>query len=540
MLAPDQECTLTILQTSDLHGSIFPHSYANHEPKELGLAKLAARIREEKQRADQLLVIDCGDLIQGTPLAYHHARISHEQPNPMILCLNELGYDAAIPGNHEFNYGLPFLQKAMSESRFPWLCANLTDADGKPFFGRAYTVKRFANGLAIGIIGLTTSYIPHWENPAHIAGIQFRDPVETARYWVRFLREEEAVDVVVVAYHGGLERDAETGEPTEPLTTENQGYELCASVEGIDVLLTGHQHRMLAATVHGVAIVQPGHEGRMAGKVVLNLRAKESRWEIRKKQVSLLSAEGVQPDASLLELAADYEAETQQWLDQPIGRIEGNMRITDPLAARLQEHPFIEFINRVQIEMSGAAISSTALFDNAAAGFAENVTMRDIVSNYIYPNTLKVLRVTGQDIKDALEQTAGYFDLDETGEIVVSPRFLAPKPQHYNYDMWEGIEYRINVAKPLGQRIEFLTQEHEPLEMAAEYEVVMNHYRAGGGGNYTMFQHKPVVRELAIEIAELLATYLLERKVVKATVNANWSVVAIGGQGSGAADQSGQ
>ncbi|CAM3368033.1 MULTISPECIES: bifunctional UDP-sugar hydrolase/5'-nucleotidase [Brevibacillus] len=517
--------TLTVLQTSDVHGSIYPFSYADHAPREIGIAKLASLIKKEREKSEHLLLIDSGDLIQGTPLAYHHARICPEKPNPMIRCLNQLGYDAAVLGNHEFNYGMPFLQKAIAESRFSWFSANLTDSTGNPFFGDAYWIKHFPSGLKVGVLGLTTAYIPNWEHPEHIAGICFHDPVQTARKWVPVLREQEKVDIVVVAYHGGLEKDEKTGEATEALTKENQGYELCEAVEGIDVLLTGHQHRKLAATICGVSVVQPGHEGRALGKVMLTLQACETGWEVVDKQAQLVSVEGVEPDPDIIELAAEYEGQTQMWLDQPIGYIEGDMRIVDSMAVRLKEHPFIEWINRVQMEVSGAAISNTALFDNASAGLPESVTMRDIVSNYIYPNTLKVLRVTGQDIKDALEQSAAYFALDENGQIVVSPDFLYPKPQHYNYDMWEGICYQIHVAKPIGHRIVGLTYDGMPLDREAKYEVVMNHYRAGGGGNYAMFQGKPVVREITTEVAELLAAYMLEHGALQAKVNHNWSVV---------------
>ncbi|WP_103104936.1 bifunctional metallophosphatase/5'-nucleotidase [Brevibacillus reuszeri] len=519
------KCALTILQTSDLHGSIYPLSYAANEPRDVGFAKIATLIKAQREQAEHLLVIDNGDLIQGTPLAYHHARLHHTAANPMVLCLNELSYDAAIIGNHEFNYGLPFLHKAIGESHFPWLSANLTNAAGDPFFGKPYMIKTFESGLIVGVLGLTTPYIPNWEQPENIAGIHFHDPVETARKWVRVMREEEKADVVIVAYHGGLERDPETGEPTEVLTKENQGYELCTEVSGIDVLLTGHQHRTIVSRVNGVCVVQPGNEGRVLGKVQLSLQQEDAGWKVIGGDARLLSVEGVEADTSILEMAAPYEERTQRWLDQPIGRFTGDMRITDPMAVRLKDHAFVEFINHVQMEISGASISNTALFDNTSAGFPENVTMRDIVSNYIYPNTLVVLRIKGKDIRAALEQGAEYFEVDDKGEIVVSPAFLLPKPQHYNYDMWEGIEYLIDVARPIGQRVVRLTRNGAPLDMEADYDVVMNNYRAGGGGNYTMFQKKPVVKEIATDVSELLATYILEKKVVEATVNGNWEVV---------------
>ncbi|AEI45387.1 bifunctional metallophosphatase/5'-nucleotidase [Paenibacillus mucilaginosus] len=524
-----QKITITILETSDIHGHILPIQYANHNETETGLAKIATLIRREREAADALLLVDNGDLIQGTPFAYHHAKLGREQPNPMIQCLNELGYDAAVIGNHEFNYGMDHLRKAVRESAFPWLSANTVDeATGEPLFGQPYLLRTLEGGVKVAVLGLTTQYIPNWEKAEHIRGLRFEDAVASAQRWVRHLREAEGADIVIAAYHGGFERDLFSGQPTEPLTGENQGYALCREVEGIDVLLTGHQHRLISGVeVAGVPVVQPGSGGARLGRVRLTLAREEGgRWSIREAQTDLLSPEGLEPDPAILELARPHEELTQQWLDQPIGRLLGDMRVLDPMEVRLKEHPLIEFINRVQMELSGAEISNTALFDNISPGFPEHITMRDIVSNYIYPNTLQVIRVTSRDIKAALEQSAGYFAAYHgEGPIQVSPAFSDPKPQHYNYDMWEGIEYTINISKPVGERIVRLTRQGQPLDPDGEYDVVMNNYRAAGGGNYMMFQGKPVVKDIPTDMAELLAGYIMERGTIQEALNRNWEVV---------------
>ncbi len=208
-----------------------------------------------------------------------------------------------------------------------------------------------------------------------------------------------------------------------------------------------------------------------------------------------------------------------------MGKLQGNMLITNAMELRLKDHPMIEFINKVQIDAGGVSISNTALFNNEFAGFPENITMRDIVSNYIYPNTLKVIRLSGQDIKDALEKCATYFKLDENNNITVNPEFVVPKPQHYNYDMWEGIEYEIHINKPVGQRVVTLEKDGQPLHMEEQYDVVMNNYRAGGGGNFLMFKDKPVIKEIQIDMTEIIANYILERKTIRATCDHNWKVV---------------
>ncbi|QTD39945.1 bifunctional UDP-sugar hydrolase/5'-nucleotidase [Sporosarcina sp. Te-1] len=517
---------IVVLETSDIHGNIFPLNYGSNQTEQVGLAKIASLIKREREEHEHVLLIDNGDLIQGTPLAYHAIKMASERPNPLIQAANELQYDAAVFGNHEFNYGTNVLEHIIEQANFPWLSANLLDEKtGEPYFGKPYMIQT-VGGVKVGILGLTTSYIPNWEEPAHITGIQFADPVETAKQWVTHLREREGADLLIVSYHGGFERDPETGEPTEMLTGENKGYELCMEVEGIDVLLTGHQHRQLAGTkINGVLIVQPGHMGQTLGKVTLQLEDRNGRWAVVQKTSELLSVNGVEPDESILKLASTYEEATQEWLDTPIGHIEGDMVIRDAVQTRLQDNPLVEFINRVQMEVTKVTISNTAIFSNQSPGLPENVTMRDIVANYIYPNTLKVLRISGQDMKDALERSAAYFKQYDGGTIEVSPSFLEPKPQHYNYDMWEGIDYIINISKPVGERIVQLEHAGKPVDMSGEYDVVMNNYRAGGGGDYLMYQNKPVVQEVPTDVSELLANYFLEHKTVTATCNHNWKVI---------------
>ncbi|MCM3766801.1 bifunctional UDP-sugar hydrolase/5'-nucleotidase [Neobacillus niacini] len=521
-----EQMELIILETSDVHGSIFPINYGTNQYADVGLAKVASLIKEERANNEHVLLVDNGDLIQGTPLSYHYAKINSHRPNPMIVAANEMKYDAAVFGNHEFNYGQNLLASAVKESSFPWLSANIVNGEtGEPFFGKPYIVKH-AGDVKVGILGLTTSYIPNWEQPQHIEGMRFNDPVLAAKKWVGILKEQEKADIVVISYHGGFERDLETGEPTETLTGENQGYQLCLEVEGIDVLLTGHQHRQIAGkTINGVIVVQPGKNGVVLGKVSLQLEKGEKGWHCVQKSSELLSVTDVEEDVRLLEKVEIYEADTQEWLDQPLGKIEGDMLVRDPIGIRLEDHALTEFINQVQMKAAGTNISNTSLFDYHSPGIPENVSMRDIVLNYVYPNTLKVIRITGRDMKEALEQSAAYFDHYDGGEIKINPAFLIPKPQHYNYDIWEGIQYLIDISKPIGARIVKLEYKGKQVEPGEEYDVVMNNYRAGGGGNYFMYKNKPVMKDISIDVSEIIANYILENNVVKATVNQNWKVI---------------
>lgn len=528
-LSTPQSVVVTLLETSDIHGHLYPTDYRGPGDKPLGLAKLSALIRKERSENSALLLLDNGDLLQGTPFMYHYAKYDGTGVHPAAKALNALRYDAAVFGNHEFNYGLDLLSRTVRESECPWLSANIVrESDGEPAFGQPYKIFELPEGIRIAVLGVTTHYIPNWEDPANIQGLAFEDALASAKRWVAHIRETERPDAMVVCYHGGFERDLATGEPTEPLTGENQGYEMCRSLEGVDVLLTGHQHRLLAGEVNGVAIAQPGSAGVAIAKVQLAFeRTAEGGWAIVRKTAELLSAEEAETaDAELLAMFAEDERRTQEWLDQPIGTAEGDMTIPDPFVARQADHAFTEFVNRVQLEMTGADLSCAAIFTNEARGFTEQITMRDVVSNYIYPNTLKVVRLNGRDIKEALEQNARYFALDErTGGLRVSDAYLEPKPQHFNYDMWEGIEYVLDISKPEGQRVVKLERNGAPVDPDAEFDVVMNSYRAGGGGNFDMLKDKPVVREIPTDMTEILADYILKRGTIQATCDHNWRVI---------------
>ena len=316
-----EKLELVILETSDIHGNIFPIDYSNHTEQHIGLGKIASLVNGEHRKHEHVLLIDNGDLLQGTPLTYHYVKNNQQKPNPVIKITNEMKYDAAVYGNHEFNYGKKVLEQMVKESNYPWLSANLlNEATGKTFLGEPYIIKKFAD-CKVAILGLTTPYIPNWEQSEHIQGIHFADPVQQAKKWVPFLRNEKNVDLVIVSYHGGFEKDMKTGKATEALTGENQGYQLCQEVEGIDVLLTGHQHRQITGEeINGVIIVQPGSKGATLGKVVLHLE-KNGQWLCVNKQSTLLAASETEADQHILALVEEYESDTQSWLEEPIGRI---------------------------------------------------------------------------------------------------------------------------------------------------------------------------------------------------------------------------
>ena len=220
-----------------------------------------------------------------------------------------------------------------------------------------------------------------------------------------------------------------------------------------------------------------------------------------------------------------FQAEIEDWLDQNIGTIDGNMWIEDPFQVRLTGHPYIDFIHKVQMEATGTTISGTALFTNDSKGFGPAVTMRDIVTNYIYPNTLAVVRVTGEDLRQALEKSANYFSLSADEQLEISPAFLYPKAQQYNYDMYAGIEYTIDISLPLGERIRLFTYNGKAIQANDELEVVINQYRAVGGGNYDMFSADKIIKEVTVDMTELIADYFKNHSNIQPETFNNFRVI---------------
>jgi 2',3'-cyclic-nucleotide 2'-phosphodiesterase / 3'-nucleotidase len=534
-LAPKTEAKerthLTIMSTSDLHGFIRPGKYTGNSPAHYGLAKIATLVKQVRQKDPDAILLDSGDTIQGSPMEYYHARIDNSPVDPMMLVMNHLRYSAMAIGNHEYNYGRKVMEKAMNEARFPWLAANTLKKGTGDVYTKPYHIIRMKSGLKLGVLGLTTQQVPNWEEPKNIAHVDFIDVVDAAKKWVPVIKQQEKADVILVSYHGGLEHKKEVDGTITPLSWtngENQAYQLATQVEGIDVILAGHMHTPVPdVRVNGVLITEPNKWGTHLSVVDLELENRNGRWTVIDKKAKLLEASTAPPDPEVLRLTEEYERKTREFLNRPVGKVRGDMTVRNHHWHRTHDNALIEFINKVQMEASGASISSTALFDNTVPGFPEQVATRHILATYIYPNTLKVIRVKGADIKAALERSATYFKQNGGKDPVeVNPRFTTPKAQHYNYDMWEGIRYTIDVSRPEGSRITGLTDlSGNPIEMDKEYDVALNNYRAGGGGGYSMFAGKPVVKDINLEISELITKYIRKRDTVEATVDNNWKIV---------------
>src|SRR6476619_2733430 len=320
--APDR-VQITILGTTDLHGNILPVDYYTNKQDNRGLAKIATLIKRVRKEQPNVLLIDSGDTIQGTPLESFHGRKNNQPRDPMMLVMNSLNYDAMTVGNHEYNFGLKVLEKARQEAKFPWLSANTYDTNSGQTHYKPYLIRE-VGGVKIGILGLTTPGIPNWDNPPNYEGLEFHNPIPEARKWVNTLRTQEKADVVVVAMHMGLGEDLRTGEVSPgQVPHENEAIAIAKEVPGVDVIFMGHTHREVPAVyINGVLLTQANFWGKHLARADLYLqKSATGGWRVYAKSARTLPADDhVEPDPDVVKLAQPYDNETQEWLARVIGQ----------------------------------------------------------------------------------------------------------------------------------------------------------------------------------------------------------------------------
>lgn len=501
---------IKIYATSDTHGTITPYRYSDHKEMNMGLMKLSSLIHKD----EHTLLIDNGDVLEGSPLDYVHHLKFEDQIHPMAKCFNAMNYDYINLGNHEFNFGKENVWKYIHDTNAICLTSNLFDKG--VCFGKEYVIHEFDENNRIAIVGLTTQYIPNWEQPKNIVDMTFENVFDKLKQTADKIKKNEDVKGILVVYHGGFEKDLESGMPTENLTGENLGYKMCSEIEGIDVMISGHQHRSIAQFCHDTCVTQTAFNAKELAYIEWDLDTNE-------RVAKLISAD-CEADETLYPLIEEEEKATQIYLDQPLGKLaSGDLLVHDAFEARLHKHPLVSFLNRVQLDFTKADLSSVALF-NDATGFNSTITMRDLVSTYVYPNTLCVVRMNGKTLKEYLEKCAEYFELTD-GKIGVAPRFLAPKPAHYNYDMVDGVEYTIQVSNPVGSRIISLTRHGIPVKDEDSFTMVMSNYRAACGGDFFMIKDCEPLMAYQEDMVECLRQYIEKHPVIEINHQNNIKII---------------
>ncbi|MEY8770203.1 bifunctional 2',3'-cyclic-nucleotide 2'-phosphodiesterase/3'-nucleotidase [Erwinia sp. ACCC 02193] len=523
-----------LLETTDLHSNMMDFDYYKDTPTEkFGLVRTATLIEAARKEAANSVLVDNGDIIQGSPLGdYVAARgLQQGEIHPVYKALNTLDYTVGNLGNHEFNYGLDYLQKAISGAKFPYINANIIDIhSGKPLF-TPFLIKatevtdREGNKhqLKVGYIGFVPPQIMVWDKKNLSGKITVEDITETARKWVPEMRRQGA-DLIVAIPHSGL-----SSEPWHAMA-ENSVYYL-SQVPGIDAILFGHAHAVFPSkdfaaikgadiakgTLNGIPAVMPGMWGDHLGVVDLVLNNDAGRWRVSEATAQArpiydtaakksLAAE----DPALLKVMAPDHHATREFVSQPIGK---SADVMYSYLSLVQDDPTVQIVNNAQRDyaerfiqgdpdlanlpvLSAAAPFKAGGRKNDPASYVEvekgPLTFRNAADLYLYPNTLVVVKASGKEVKEWLECSAGQFNQ-------IDPASTKPQPlinwdfRTYNFDVIDGVSYRIDVTQPArydaecqlindkASRIRDLTFQGKPVDPEATFLVATNNYRAYGG-----------------------------------------------------------
>jgi 2',3'-cyclic-nucleotide 2'-phosphodiesterase/3'-nucleotidase len=541
---------LSVMGTTDLHGNVFNWDYFKNTEyddsahNDIGLAKistLVTAVRERIAREGQTpapLMLDAGDTIQGTPLAYYFAKV---QPitgghlHPMAAAMNAIGYDAAALGNHEFNYGLDILRKFQRQLKFPLLGANAQDwTTGLPVFP-PYVLKRVhvpgERPITVGILGLTNPGIAIWDKANVENKIKFGGIVELAKYWVPRVRRAGA-DVVIVAAHSGADLSSSYGDALP--VPENASALMAEEVPGIDAVLVGHAHQEIAerlvtnkATGDQVVLTEPLKWGMRLAVIDLDLQKVHGRWKVVARHSQVLNANTVAADPRVTDLLQKDHDKVVEYVNAKVGTCTEAMSAA---TAPWEDTAALDFVNFVQADAVSKALAGTpqaslpvlaiaAPFNRGAAIPAGDVSVRDVAGLYIFDNTLLGVTMTGAQVKDYLEFSAQYFKQVSgpgpfpSDQVTNAPTSTAPTgTPDYNYDILGGLtkpmSYQIDIAKPVGSRITDLRYGGVAVAADQQFVVAVNNYRQSGGGNFPHVKTAPVVYNRQVEIRQLMIDYV--------------------------------
>ncbi|MGL5029904.1 MAG: bifunctional 2',3'-cyclic-nucleotide 2'-phosphodiesterase/3'-nucleotidase [Aeromonas sp.] len=586
------DLTFRLIETSDIHSNLLGYDYYQNKPDaSLGFSRTAVLIRKARDENANNLLVDNGDLLQGTPLADYvydqHVKQQwlNKQIHPAIKALNTMDYDVGNLGNHEFNFGLDFLAQALKGADFPYINANVFKADafsrdgkgtidwGKQQFTPYVLLDRQvkdANGhpqtIKVGVLGLTPPQISQWDKRNLAGKVVVADMVETTEHYVPEIRAKGA-DIVVVVAHTGI-----IGDPRTPMM-ENAALPL-AKVKGIDALLLGHAHRTFPGdypnitdvnndkgTLAGVPTVMPGVWGNHLGIIDLHMTWKDGRWAVTSSQSQLRkidSSATSTEDQAVVDQVMPEHKQANQWLDKALSKI------TKPIYsffALAQDDPSIQLVSDAQLwhakklQQNGQLkekwpiLSAAAPFRGGRNGPTDftyvpagDISLRNVADLYVYPNTLQIVAVNGATVREWLEQSAVQFNQ-------IDPTSTAPQPlvnekyRTYNFDVIDGVNYQVDVTKPArydvdgnkvsdSYRITDLTYQGRPIDPAQMFYVVTNNYRANGGGNFPGVTSKAIVHEDQFETREVLSQYLKALAANNPTgfappVDNNWHFTAL-------------
>jgi 2',3'-cyclic-nucleotide 2'-phosphodiesterase (5'-nucleotidase family) len=503
--------TLQILTTSDSHGRFVPYNYETNKPDFSGsLAQIATEVKKLRSEIpNNTILVDNGDILQENS----QSLFVNDKVNPMILAMNEMGYDLINIGNHEFNYGIPTLKHVMSQFKAAdgnpnsILCGNVYDKDGKYLF-TPYKIVTTKDGVKVGFIGMVTPNITKWDGP-NLKGYKVTNPVAETKKVITEIKDK--VDVLIAIDH--------MGEESEYGVHGSGVMDLAKECPELDLIICGHAHMNIpgdyyydgklysqkdapeVAKENGTLIIEPGCRGEQLGQILINLIKKENKYIINNKVKDIHSklismkykkdgkTEYIKADSELTTLLEPYNKKAIEDGNKIIGELVG----TEPLAPvniiqgisqrELQPNAMIQLINNVQLyyadkmmEGKDIKVSAAALLSLDGNVLPGKIKKSDMSLIYKYPNTLYVLKMNGQQLRKFMEYCAGFFNQYKPGDLTIS---FNPEFRYYLFCNFAGVTYDINISKPAGQRIENLKwKDGKPVKPTDEFYMTTNNYMA--------------------------------------------------------------
>ena len=526
---------LTVYSTSDIHGSVIGWDYFRAQKADLGLAKVSTIInegRKAKTKDDAVLVIDGGDIIQGTPLDTY--MVQHPQEwkvgqHPMFTAFNKIGYDAIELGNHEFNFGLDYLQKVIGKNKNVLGANVIDDKTGKTWAGvRPYlikTVKVDGEKVKVGIIGTDTPAIPNFEDPSHFAGVHFVSQVPVVQRYVKELKEQ-GVDILIGVSHSGVPRGDRNSD-------ENQVVAIAEACPELDLLICAHNHVVIDnakgvtgpdgkvykdGVINGVPVVESGKDGKFVGKSQLTLKKVDGKWQVEKVTTQAIPTKGVADDPAIVKLVKPWHEKTLKQLQTVVGSAADCFSGAE---SNHQDSAIVDLVNEVQRHYAGTQLSAAASFNTSQNIDKGPITLQEMSGLYIYENYLYGIEITGAELKKYMEHAA---------------RFYGTSPD-YNYDMLQGADYTIDLTKPVGSRITKLQYQGKDVKDTDKYTLAINDYRMNGGSGYMAAMgytngKKPKVVFDSMrkygddgQMRALMIRYVKEKGTITPKCDHNWTVI---------------
>ena len=510
---------ITILGTSDLHGRIYPWDYASDkEDAAAGYAKVATVVKEVRAKNPNTIVVDAGDTIQDNSIEL----FQKDAKNPMIEAMNTIGYDSWTLGNHEFNFGLDLLGKVMKQSNATVLAANIYKEDGKRFATPYKIVEK--DGVKVALIGMIAPYVPRWEasTPDHFKGLKFTDPVQETKKVIAELKGK--ADVFVGVMHIG--KEAEYG--------ADGVADIAKANPELAAVICGHAHSDIAGElINGVLVVEPASAGKKVSQIDLSLEKQADKWVVSDKKAQNIDVAKYEADKGMLDKFKYVHEKSQANANIVVGKVaEDFIKQPEILPGlprmQVEDTALIDLINKVQMIYAKTDLSSAAAFRSDMNLLKGDFKKKDAVNVYKYDNTLIGAKITGKQLKAYMEWSAKYFNQAKAGDLTVS---FNPDVRLYNYDMFAGVNYSIDISKPAGQRICDLTFKGKPVTDDMSFTIAMNNYRFGGlVSDGILSADSKIYDSYALmgdngRIRDLIGEYMAKAGDVKPECDNNWKLV---------------